>query len=43
MNKVFVSPHFDDAVCSCGCLMTQFVKQSHRVFLVTVFANKHNN
>lgn len=37
---VFVSPHFDDAIGSCGCLMQYLVGYGYKVEVLTVFANR---
>ena len=35
---VFVSPHFDDAVLSCGGTINRLVDSGHRVFVMTMMA-----
>lgn len=39
---IFVSPHFDDAVLSCGQLMTELSKKGKRIKVVNVFTKAHN-
>lgn len=38
---VFVSPHFDDAIGSCGCLINNLVQCGETVEILTVFAGRH--
>jgi LmbE family N-acetylglucosaminyl deacetylase len=35
---VFLSPHLDDAVLSCGGLIRQLIKMNEKVLVVTIFA-----
>lgn len=37
---IFLSPHFDDAIGSCGCWMYDLRKQNEKVEIVTVFAGE---
>lgn len=36
-NFIFVSPHLDDAILSCGYLITDLIKLKKEVILITVF------
>lgn len=36
-DVIFFSPHLDDAVLSCGGLITKFVKEKKRILVVTIF------
>lgn len=35
-NILFISPHFDDAVLSCGSLIDKFIKNTNEVMVVTI-------
>lgn len=37
---VFVSPHFDDAAGSCGCLISGLKRSGKEIYVVTVFAGE---
>ncbi|RLC34779.1 hypothetical protein DRH14_02220 [Candidatus Shapirobacteria bacterium] len=38
-DAVFFSPHLDDAVLSCGGLITKLIKKGKKVLVVTVFSS----
>jgi len=38
----FVSPHFDDAIGSCGCLINSLTSKGEDVQVLTVFAGEHD-
>ena len=38
--NIFLSPHFDDAVFSCGGLMNEFVKQGSKNVVITLFGGQ---
>ena len=40
MKKIFISPHLDDAICSCAGLINNYIKENHDVYVVTVFSNQ---
>lgn len=40
--KVFVSPHFDDAIGSSGCLIHSLVAAAEEVQILTIFAGEHD-
>ena len=39
---VFVSPHFDDAIGSCGCLINKLVTLGESIQILTVFTGEHD-
>lgn len=39
---VFVSPHFDDVVLSCGQLMTDLAKRNKKITVINVFTKAHS-
>lgn len=39
---VFISPHFDDAIGSCGCFLHQLSSQHHNVDVVTLFGGSES-
>lgn len=41
-NILFISPHFDDAVLSCGALIHKLVQNNNNVTILTVFGGKSN-
>lgn len=40
MNTVYLSPHLDDAVLSCGAAIHQQRAAGHRVLVITIFAGQ---
>ena len=34
---IFISPHYDDAIGSCGCLIDLLSKKNYNVDVLTVF------
>ena len=38
VNHIYISPHLDDAVCSCGGLIDQQTRRGERVLVVTLFS-----
>ena len=40
--RVFVSPHFDDAIGSCGCLIHNLAMSGESVQVLTIFAGEHD-
>ena len=39
MQVLFLSPHFDDAILSCGILMQRLVEQGHQVHILSLFVH----
>ncbi|MHA1303522.1 MAG: PIG-L deacetylase family protein [Candidatus Heimdallarchaeaceae archaeon] len=37
MDHIFLSPHLDDAVASCGGLIAKLVEQGNKVIVATFF------
>ena len=42
-DRVVISPHFDDAVASCGGGIIEWIKRGEKVLVVTVFTSLNTN
>ena len=40
---IFISPHLDDAILSCGGYLTHLRKNDHQVIVITVFSEAESN
>lgn len=38
---IFISPHYDDAIGSCACLIDLLIKKKYNVDILTVFSKQY--
>lgn len=41
LKFVFISPHYDDAVGSCACLIDWLIRKKYSVDILTVFSRQY--
>ena len=41
LKFIFISPHYDDAVGSCACLIDWLIRKKYSVDILTVFSRQY--